>query len=105
MKLALGLHLCVLCGWLTVGAQVMPRSTVSCGAAASGSVSFDWLPATPDPTIDKLPSRNDIENQIDKTENALNAMKRRDFYSKTIRSVTLEPKRPNRLPARQTLPS
>ena len=76
MNLALGFHLCVLCGWLTVGAQVMPRSTVSCGAAASRSVSFDWLPAAPDPTIDKVPSRNDIENQIDRTENALNAIKR-----------------------------
>jgi hypothetical protein len=76
MKLTLGFHICILCGWLTVGAQVMPRSNGSCGAAASPSVSFDWLPATLDPTIDKVPSRNDIENQIDKTENALNAIKR-----------------------------
>jgi hypothetical protein len=54
----------------------MPSSTVSCGAGAFSSVSFDWLPATKDPTVDKVPSRNDIENQIDKTENALNAIKR-----------------------------
>jgi len=79
MKLASGFYLCVLCGWLTVGAQVTPTSNGSCGVASSGTVSRDRLSAVPDPANEDATltdHRKDIEKQIDETENALSAMKR-----------------------------
>jgi hypothetical protein len=78
MKLASGFYLCVLCGWLTVGAQVMPVSNGSCSEVSSGTASRDWLSAAPEPANENvaLPDRKDVEKRIDETENAVNAMKR-----------------------------
>jgi hypothetical protein len=79
MRLALGFYLFILCGWLTVGTQVMPASDGSCSAVSSGMVSHDWLSTASEPANENAAladHRKDIETQIDETENALNCMKR-----------------------------
>jgi hypothetical protein len=78
MKLALGFYLCVLCGWLTMGAQVIPASNCSCGMASSGTLSRKLPSAAPDAANETTPrpDSDDVAKQIDETEKALNAMQR-----------------------------
>lgn len=56
----------------------MPTCNGSCGAASSRRVSSDWLSTASDAARENAPrpDRNEVETQIDETENALNAMKR-----------------------------
>jgi hypothetical protein len=82
MKLASGFCLCVLCGWVTMGAQVIPASNCSCGVASSGTVNRNLLSAAPgaasQPASETTsrPDSDEVAKQIDETEEALNAMKR-----------------------------
>ena len=76
-NLASGLYLCVVFGWLTVGAQVMPTSNGSSGSASSRTVSSDRLSTVSGAANEySTPGRNDVERQIGETEDALKAMKR-----------------------------
>ncbi len=77
MKLALGYYLCVLCSWLTVGAQVIPASNCPCGVTSSGTVSRNLSSAAPDAPNQTAarPDSDEVAKQIDETEKALNVMK------------------------------
>jgi hypothetical protein len=78
MKLAPAYYLCVLCGCLTVGAQVIPASSCSRGVASLGTASRDLLAEAPVEAngTTSRPDSGDVAKQIDETEKALNAMKR-----------------------------
>jgi exonuclease VII large subunit len=78
MNLAFGFCLCVLCGWLTVGALAMPTSSGFRGAESSRTVSADGFSTTPGAACENVnvPDRNEGERRIDETENALNAIQR-----------------------------
>lgn len=56
----------------------MPTCNGSCGAVAARMVNYDWLSTASDAAREnaRRPDRNEVETQIDETENALNAMKR-----------------------------
>jgi outer membrane PBP1 activator LpoA protein len=74
MKLALGFGLCVLCGWLTADAQVIPASNGSSRAVPFQTVSSGWLASSQEPNNNKVPNRDEIVKQIDTTAIALNAL-------------------------------
>lgn len=78
MKLVPGLFLCVLCGWCTMVAQVIPTSIGSCRMLSSAKVSREMLPATRGAANENTsrPDGVEVGKQIDETERALYAMKR-----------------------------
>lgn len=78
MNLVSGVCLCVLCGWLTASAQVMPTSNCSGEGPSPRRVSSAQLLITPNAAYENaaIPDRSDIERQIDQTENALGAIRR-----------------------------
>ena len=53
----------------------MPTCNGSCGAASARMVNSDWLSTVSDENAPR-PDRNEVERQIDETENALSAMQR-----------------------------
>jgi guanyl-specific ribonuclease Sa len=77
MNFASGFCLCAVFGWLTVGAQVMPKSDGSGGSAVCRAVSSDWLSTVSSAANEYAtpPSRNDVERQIAETDHAIKAMK------------------------------